>query len=356
MRIAIAPVFLSLVALPAAAQGPGSEGIPAASAVALAAAPSVLSPLALPGVDGYVGFDDLRFSAELHRVLVPAGRTGRLELVEPGKREVDEIAGFSASRGGRRGHGEGTTSADAGQGLLFASDRTQRALFVVDPAAKRIVARAKLGGDPDYVRWVGPVREVWVTEPGERVIETFRVEGGAPPKLTRTGIIEVPDGPESLEILPGRRRAYTNTWHGETVAIDVESRGIVGHWKNGCRGSRGLAVDAERGFVFVGCDEGEAVLLDAGHDGKVLGRAATGDGVDIIAYDPRLSHLYVPGGEAADLTVLAVTGDGALRVLGKLPTARDAHCVTADDLGNVYVCDPAQGRLLTFRDPFPASR
>jgi hypothetical protein len=325
-------------------------------AAALAAAPVTLSPLELPGVDGYVGFDDLRFSAELHRVLVPAGRTGRLELIEPEGRTVEAIAGFSASRGGKRGHGEGTTSADGGEGLLFASDRTQRALFAVDPAGKRIVARARLGGGPDYVRWVATTREVWVTEPGEKLIETFRVEGSAPPRLTRTGVIEVPDGPESLEIVPDKRRAYTNTWHGETVAIDLRSRAIVGRWRNGCKGSRGLAVDAERGFVFVGCDEGEAVLLDAAHDGKVMDRAPTGEGVDIIAYDARRSHLYVPGGDTADLTVIGVTGAGALSVLGKLATARDAHCVTADDLGNVYVCDPARGRLLTFRDPYPPSR
>ena len=66
--------------------------------------------------------------------------------------------------------------------------------------------------------------------------------------------------------------------------------------------------------------------------------------------------LYVPGANAADLTIVAVGSDGALAVLGKVPTARGAHCVTADDLGNVYVCDPDHGRLLTFRDPFPASR
>jgi hypothetical protein len=322
----------------------------------LGAAPVALSPLPLPGADGYVGFDDLRFSRELRVLLVPAGGTGRLDLVEPERQAVDSISGFSTARGPGRGHDEGTTSADGGAGLLFATDRTQRALVVADPAAKRIVSRARLGGGPDYVRWVEPTREVWVTEPGQKVIEIFRVEGSAPPKLTRTGAIEVPDGPESLEIAPRERRAYTNTWHGETVAIDLEKRGIVARWKNGCKGSRGLAVDAERGLVFVGCDEGVAVALDAAHDGEVLGRASTGGGVDIIAYDARLSHLYVPGGDAADLTVVGVTGTGSLDVLGKLPTARDAHCVAADDRGNVYVCDPEKGRLLTFRDPFPASR
>jgi len=324
--------------------------------VTLAATPVTLSPLALPGAGGSIGFDDLRFSLELHKVLVPGGRTGRVDLVDPGTRAIDEIAGFSSSRGAGRGHDESTTSADSGQGLIFASDRTQRALVVADPATKSIVARAKLGSGPDYVRWVAPTHEVWVTEPGKKVIETFRVEGGKPPALTPTGTIEVPDGPEALEIDPDRNRAYTNTWHDVTIAIDVDSRAVVGRWKNECKGSRGLAVDARRGFVFVGCDEGKAVLLDAGREGQVIGRAQAGAGVDGIGYGPALSHLYVPGADAANVTILGVRNSGALDVLGSVPTTREAHCVTADDLGNVYVCDPAYGRLLTFRDPFPASR
>jgi DNA-binding beta-propeller fold protein YncE len=325
-------------------------------AAALAATPATLAPMALPGADGPIGFDDLRFSVDLRKVLVPAGRTGRVDLVDPETRAIDEIAGFSASRGAGRGHGEGTTSAESGQGLIFASDRTRQELVVADPKTRQVVTRAKLGGGPDYVRWVDPTHEVWVTEPGKKVIEIFRLEAGAPPKLTRTGTIQVPDGPEALEIDPVRRRAYTNTWHDATVAIDLATRSIVGRWKNGCEGSRGLALDASRGFVFVGCDEGRTVLLDAGHDGHLIARAPAGRGVDVIAFSAKLSHLYVPGGDAADLTIVGVARDGTLDVLGKVPTARDAHCVTADDLGNVYVCDPNQGRLLTFRDPFSGPR
>lgn len=181
-------------------------------AVALAAAPESLSPIALPGAVGPVGFDDLRFSPELRRVVVPAGRTGRIDLVDPESHAIEEIAGFSSSRQAGRGHGESTTSADTGEGLVFASDRTRQELVVADPKTKKIVARVKLGGGPDYVRWVAPLREVWVTEPGKKVVETFRLETGRVPKLTRTGTIAVPDGPESLEIDPGRHRAYANTW------------------------------------------------------------------------------------------------------------------------------------------------
>jgi DNA-binding beta-propeller fold protein YncE len=332
----------------------------AAMAAALllhAAGAPAAAPLPLPGGEGGIGFDDLRWAPALGRVLVPAGRSGRLDLVAPRTRAIEEVPGFSAARGGSRGHSQGTTSADAGGGLVFASDRTRRVVAVVDARARRILSEARLAGAPDYVRWVEPLREVWVTEPGEQVIETFRLDAAAPvPALVRTGTIAVPDGPESLELDPARGRAYTNTWHDRTVAIDLATRAIAARWRNGCAGARGLAVDPARGLVLVGCDEGKAVALDPGRGGAIVGRAPAGAGVDVIAYAPALAHLYVPGADAATVTVVGVLADGALAVLGELPGARDGHCVAADDSGDVYVCDPAHGRLLVTPDPYPRSR
>jgi len=321
----------------------------------VAAGPAVV-PIAIPGGEGGIGFDDLRYSPELHRLLVPGGRTGRLALVDPATHAVETIGGFTEAREAGRGHSQGPTSADAGEGLIFASDRTDRSLAAVDPGTKRVVARVKLGGGPDYVRWVAPSREVWVSEPDRKMIEIFRVEGKSPPTLTHVAEIEVPDGPESLEIDAGRHRAYTNTWHDATMAIDLGSRKIVSRWANGCQGARGLAIDTRAGVAFVGCKEGKAVALDLEHGGQVLGTIATGKGVDVIAFAAKLSHLYVPGAESANLTVVGVGARGKLDLLGTVPTAPDAHCVAADDDGAAYVCDPGKGRLLFFRDPHPASR
>jgi DNA-binding beta-propeller fold protein YncE len=325
---------------------------------ALLLAGPALSPLQLPGGEDGIGLDDLTFSPELHRVLVPAGRTGQLDLVDPATRAVEVVDGFSRSppRAGGRGHGEGTTSADAGAGWIFAIDRTDRSVAVVDPHARRVVARTKLEGGPDYVRWVEPSKEVWVTEPARQVIETFRLEGGPRPSLTRTGTVMISGGPESLVVDPAHGRAYTNTFRDATVAIDVATRSVAERWRNGCRGARGIALDPERGWLFVGCDEGKAVALDAAKGGRLLGAAQTGDGVDGIAYSPALSHLYVPGGGAGSLTVLAVREDGALAPLGTLPAAPDTHCAAADDRANVFVCDPRGGRLLVAHDPYPPSR
>jgi hypothetical protein len=309
--------------------------------------------LTLPGGETGIGFDDLRFSPRLHRVLAPAGRTGKLDLIDPETRAIEAIDGFSSEATFGGGHGQGTTSVDDGGGVLFATDRGRDEVVIVDPAAKKITSAAKLAGNPDYVRWVDPAKEVWVTEPGKKQIEYFAFDGA---RLVRKGVISVPGGPESLVIDTTRSRAYTHTWDDATVVIDLAKHAETARWKNGCAASRGIALDEKRGFLFVGCEEGKATAIDVAHDGKQLGAVTTGKGVDIIAYDPALAHLYVPGGDSATLTIVGVDSTGKLRSLGTVPAADDAHCVTVDDSGHVYVCDPKRGALLVVSDTYPATK
>jgi len=324
------------------------------SGIALAGAPiAAPTALALPGGGSGIGFDDLLFAPSLHRVLAPGGRTGTLDLIDPATQKIESIAGFSAQTtafGG--GHGEGTTSADAGAGVIFASDRDRGEVAIVDPKALKIVGTAKLAAGPDYVRWVEPVHQLWVTEPHTKQIEFFTFGSG---KLVRAGAIDVPGGPEALVIDAARGRAYTNTWTDATVAIDLAQHREVARWANGCKGARGLALDAARGLVFVGCEEGKAVALDVAHGGKQVGSITTGAGVDIIAYNAALGHLYVPGGDSATLAIIGVAANGALSLLGSVATAADAHCVATDDASHAYVCDPKRGALLVVTDPFKHS-
>src|SRR5712692_8174025 len=81
------------------------------------------TPLALPGGDGGIGFDDMMFAPSLHKVLVPAGRSGNLDLIDPDTKQITAIGGFRSRASFGGGHSQGVTSADEGHGLLFATDR-----------------------------------------------------------------------------------------------------------------------------------------------------------------------------------------------------------------------------------------
>src|SRR5712692_7645751 len=120
------------------------------------------TPLALPGGESGIGFDDMGFASSIHRVLVPAGRSGNLDLIDPDTKQVTAIGGFSSRASFGGGHGQGVTSADEGRGLLFATDRDAKKLNVIDPKTQSVVATAPLAGGPDYVRYVPATGEVWV--------------------------------------------------------------------------------------------------------------------------------------------------------------------------------------------------
>jgi hypothetical protein len=200
---------------------------------------------------------------------------------------------------------------------------------------------------------VPQTNELWVTEPDAEQVEVFALNGNQP---THAALIQTLGGPESMVIDRTRDRAYTHLWGGGTIAIDVRTRAIVGQWSNGCSGSRGIALDEARGFVFAGCAEGRGTVADATNGGALVGMLVVpAMGVDVIDYSPSLGHLYLPGQTNGTMAIAAVSAMGELSLLDTVPTVGGAHCVVADDLGNVYVCDPDNGELLVIRDMLPES-
>jgi outer membrane protein assembly factor BamB len=165
-------------------------------------------------------------------------------------------------------------------------------------------------------------------------------------------VVPLPGGPEALVIDARRGRAYTHVGEGKTAAIDLTTHAVVETWSNGCEEAKGVALDAERGLLFIACDEGGIVALDV-TNGKTVGRIKLAGGIDIIAYSPELGHVYVPSSGTARLAIVAVSGEGALKLLGTVPATKDSHCVAA--AGKVFFGDPAHGRLRVVTDPYPAS-
>src|SRR3989442_9903894 len=88
-----------------------------------AAVPEAAVAVQLPGGEPGIGLDDLRFSPTLGRLVVAAGRTGRVDLVDPVTLDVTAIAGFTAFASFDGGDQQGVESADEGGGMVFAVDR-----------------------------------------------------------------------------------------------------------------------------------------------------------------------------------------------------------------------------------------
>ena len=327
-----------------------------ALAITVTAAAETIAPkpLSLPGGKSGIGFDDMGFAPSIRKVLVPAGRSGNLDLIDPDTSQITAIGGFSRHSSFGGGHSQGVTSADEGRELLLATDRDAKRLDVVDPTSRSVVASTPLASGPDYVRYVSTTGEVWVTEPGTSQIEVFSLPAKGTPKPIHLTFISIPGGPESLIIDNTRGRAYTHLWTGTTLAINLKTHEVLSRWKNGCRSSRGIAMDNARGFLLVGCQEGKLSVLDL-RNGTLLGQASSGDGVDIISYNPRLAHAYLPGEASGTMAIIGISEKGAATVLATVKTAEGAHCVASDDRGNAYICDPHAGRLLIVKDSISPS-
>jgi DNA-binding beta-propeller fold protein YncE len=284
------------------------------------------SPLSMPNAGPGIGFDDLQYSPTLHRVLVPGGRSGKLDLIDPGSLAVDTVSGFSVVSGYAGGHDDSATAVGEGRGLLFVTDRTSRRLSVVDPSTHAIVSSAPLATTPDYVRYVAATDELWVTEPGADQIEVFALAAQAPFTPTATATIAVANGPESLVIDQSHARAYTHRWQASTVVIDVHTRQAVAEWQNGCAASRGLAIDEGRQHFIVSCDEGTIAVLDAANGGRVLSSLAKGAGFDVIGYATTLHHVYAAGSACGCLVMLGVSAAGQLSSSGTREAERGRRC------------------------------
>jgi hypothetical protein len=299
--------------------------------------------VSVPGGAPGVGFDDMRFSAALAQLLVPAGRTGDLELVDPSSEQIATVDGFSSQATYAGNTSFGVTSADEGKGVIYATDRTSKMLARVEPGSRTITATLALASTPGYVRYVAPTSEVWISEPETSQIEIVSLDAHGGVALANAGSISV-DGAESLEVDPLRGLAFTNS-ATHTIAIDVAKRAVAGTWTNGCTTARGLAVDVGRGWVIVGCSEGKLVVLDE-QSGATLGAATTHTGVDRVAYDPSRGRVYVPSSTAAALDVLQVHSKGVPSLLGSLKAPTGTHCAVTPGAGNVFVCAPSLGQVV----------
>ena len=311
---------------------------------------SAPTPVPLPGGARGLKLDDLYFDRGIGKLVVPAGQTGQLDFIDPETRQVAAIDGFAAPRRSPGPVSGGLTSADGGPGIIFTTDRTDKRLYIVNSISRKIIGSTPLAGGPDYVRFVAPRREVWVTEPGEHQIEVFSLSAPSAAWAARHAAVITSSAPlEALAIDETRGRAYTNQG-ADTLVIDLDSRQIIRRWPNGCKRASGLALDAARAFLVVACAEGRAATLDAAHSGMPLSAIEAPESLDIIAFSPERSHVYLAGGKAGAVTIARLSDDGRLTTIDSIRTAPGAHCVAADNRGGVWLCDGRAGRVLYFKD------
>lgn len=289
-----------------------------------------------------------------HRVWVPAGNTGSVDVIDTADDRVEQIKGFVTSEMERHGvkRTVGPSSVTVGEGVVYVGNRGDSSVCAVDAMSLRPGPCAKLESMPDGLAFVAATKEVWVTTPRDRSI--VLLDAATAGALTVKAKISLEGEPEGFAVDDGRGVFYTNLEDKDrTLVIDLKSRQITRTWLPECGedGPKGLALDRSLDFLFVACKD-RVMVLDAGHEGARRSAIEVGDGLDNIEYVEERRELYAAAGRAAKLTVARVDAQGKLVVASSVPTAAGARNAAATFEGKVYLTDGKGGRILVV----PAAR
>ena len=292
-------------------------------------------PLPTTGPGG-IYMDYIAYDPATGFVWVPAGNTGAVDVVDTRSGKVKQIADFPTAevqaRNGKRT--VGPTSITIGDGVAYVGNRADYRICAINARTLAPKTCGHIDSMPDGLAYVALTKEVWVTAPRDKTIRILDAQTLAEKaKLTFDG------NPEGFAVDNSRGRFYTNLEDKDrTLAIDLKSHETVATWNPSCGkdGPHGLRVDPKSGFLFVACS-GEAEVLDAAHDGKVLSTIETGDGVDDIDYAPATHRLYVGAARAAQLTVAEVDNNGRLKIVSQSATHAGARNPAVAKDGTVYL-------------------
>jgi hypothetical protein len=313
--------------------------------------PLSVEPLALPGARAPAFLDYIAYEPANRRVWVPVPSSGSVDVLSIATGQFVKIDGWkttTADRGGQM-RTRGPSAVTIGEGVAYVGNRATSDMCSVDVQSLQIRVCVHLPAAIDGVVYVGRTKQVWVTMPAARSIAVLDAPSAGALVLTRT--FDVPGQPEGYAVDDAHGLFYTNLEDRDaTLAVDVAEVRVRATWKPACgpEGPRGLAFDADRGWLVVACTD-HLQVVDTAHGGELKGRLDTGAGLDNVDFLASKRLVYAAAGRAARLTIAYLDNDGQLQAAGTAATAEGARNAVADNDGTAYVADSQHARLLVVR-------
>jgi hypothetical protein len=313
-----------------------------------------ISAIPLPGApEGGLFLDYLAADRAHHRVWVPAGATGRVDVIDTETRRLQPIENFPTSEIERRGRkmSIGPSSATVGDGYVYVGNRADSSVCAVNAVSLAREGCVTLPSSPDGLAYVASTHEVWATTPRTKSLYMLDVSKPSAPRLAGNLVLE--GEPEGYAVDDAHGVFYTNLEDKDrTLRIDVKTRKVSSTWLPACGegGPKGLAVEPAGQILVVACPD-HVETMDVRQEGKILSKLDTGAGVDNIDYLPAWRSLYVAAGRAGTLTVAHLDEKGMLSKSSSSVTAPGARNAVADDKGVTYVADGPEGKILVVLPP-----
>ena len=270
-------------------------------------------PILLPGTQG--GYDFIRIDTAANRLLLGHEGNKSFDVFDLGTRKLLKVVPTSTAQ---------DVAVDVKRGCYYVSGNDPARMVIVDSTKLEVTGEVPVPANTDLIGFnpmTGLVYEcndtageLWVIDPAAKKIVTIIKLDGA--------------GVEDLAFDPEYKHLYQTVKGKNTIAvIDPASNKVLAAWP--CapdKGGHGIAVVPESNGLLVAC-AGKLVLFDRS-SGKVAATAVTGGRVDEMAYDPGLHVAYCASRQGA-ISVVTVEA-GKLTALGDVPDEAGTGDIAVD--------------------------
>ena len=279
-------------------------------------------------------FDHGAFDPKTRRVFVAHTARDCVEVIDPdAQSHIATLPGF-----------KGVAGVVADNGLVLVTNRGAATAALVDAAT--------LKTDDIFKTGLRPNGAVIVSRRGLAVVACIGDETEGP-TLHAFGL---DDERRRSIALPGRPRwCATDTAAGRlflairepsmVLVAGLPDLNVLARWRLPSGGAHGLDIDHDRGRLYVACDDGALVEIDAA-SGEVCNTWPITGPPDVTFFNPSSGLVHVAIGEPGVVeTIRPTSGRRATTT-----TARGAHTTVLVPPNQLHVISPAHGGLLVLAD------
>jgi len=206
----------------------------------------------------------------------------------------------------------------------FASDGRDAMVSIIDLRTLKTISKSPAGENPDAIIYEPGRREVYAFNGRSHSVTVIAAASGSVVATT-----PLPGKPEFAAADQSARRVYCNLEDkSEVAAIDTTTHAVVNRWPIAPgQEASGLAIDAQRHRLFIGCHNQKMPMMDAA-TGKILDTIPIARGVDACAFDPGTGLAFASCGDGST-TIVREDGD-KLTLVQTLATRRGARTMALD--------------------------
>lgn len=292
----------------------GAGCVLAALAASVSAAPLTAGdPITLPEVSDK--FDFIRVDASANRLLLGHEGNKSFDVFDLDGKKLLKVVPTSTSQ---------DAATDVKGGKYYVSGNDPSRMVIVDSTKLEIAGEVPTPANTDLIAF-NPTSglvyecndtagEVWVIDPAARkIVTTIKLDGS---------------GVEDLAFDPDYKHLYQAVKGRNTIAeIDPASNQVLNAWPLAPdKGPHGIAVVPDSNGLLVAC-AGKLVLMDR-TNGKILATAVTGARVDEMTYDAGL-HVAYCASRVGKISCVSVGAD-SLTALGDVPDQTGTGDIAVD--------------------------